>query len=377
MKRVMAVAALLLLAAGALAGCFHDKPAEKPPLSLSWVDTTHTVTPGNSTTFIGLLRSRDNQTVDVSATGLPAGWSVEFNRQRLSISKGGLGTVFMVVRSYSATKPGDYSISLSAKSIEGGTASASGSVKVKVKEPLGGEPVKAGWTIRTDYTGYLTSYIIFDTSLKAVGNDREIPKTPDFRPHPDFTPLEFAVGQKQMIPGYDEAVLGMRVGESKTVVVPPKKGYGQFETRTVNLTESVPIYQKIPRANFTNDFREEPVLNKAVRDPFWNWSVLVVEVKEDTVTIMHTATVNQTLPAYGWPSVVAAVDPAYNNGEGRILVQHSPPSSGNITYRNYHGSILALNDTAVTFEYNTSVHPLGSETLVFEIKVASIVKKGY
>lgn len=39
-------------------------------------------------------------------------------------------------------------------------------------------------------------------------------------------PLEFTVGGGEMIEGFDEAVVGMKLGEEKTVRVPPEKGYG-------------------------------------------------------------------------------------------------------------------------------------------------------
>jgi FKBP-type peptidyl-prolyl cis-trans isomerase 2 len=39
-------------------------------------------------------------------------------------------------------------------------------------------------------------------------------------------PLEFTAGVGEMIQGFDEAVIGMKLGEEKTVTVPPEKAYG-------------------------------------------------------------------------------------------------------------------------------------------------------
>jgi peptidylprolyl isomerase len=41
-------------------------------------------------------------------------------------------------------------------------------------------------------------------------------------------PLEFTVGAGQMIAGFDQAVVGMSVGESKTVRMPPEEAYGPY-----------------------------------------------------------------------------------------------------------------------------------------------------
>ncbi|MBU0662234.1 FKBP-type peptidyl-prolyl cis-trans isomerase [Candidatus Micrarchaeota archaeon] len=42
-------------------------------------------------------------------------------------------------------------------------------------------------------------------------------------------PLEFTVGAGQMIAGFDEAVVGMKLNEEKTVTIPPEKAYGTLE----------------------------------------------------------------------------------------------------------------------------------------------------
>lgn len=38
--------------------------------------------------------------------------------------------------------------------------------------------------------------------------------------------LKFTVGRGTAIPGFEEAVVGMKLGEAKTVTIPPEKGYG-------------------------------------------------------------------------------------------------------------------------------------------------------
>jgi len=67
--------------------------------------------------------------------------------------------------------------------------------------------VKEGDTVKVHYTGRLQDGTVFDTS---VGSE----------------PLEFTLGQGQTIPGFEQAVAGMQVGDNKTVTIPVNKAYG-------------------------------------------------------------------------------------------------------------------------------------------------------
>ncbi len=66
---------------------------------------------------------------------------------------------------------------------------------------------KAGDTVQVHYTGKLKDGTIFDTSV-----NRE--------------PLEFTMGQGMMIPGFEAAVDGMEVGNSKVTTIPVEEAYG-------------------------------------------------------------------------------------------------------------------------------------------------------
>ncbi|MEZ5333896.1 MAG: peptidylprolyl isomerase [Methanolobus sp.] len=79
--------------------------------------------------------------------------------------------------------------------------------------------VEDGDTIKINYTGTLDDGTVFDSSEK------------------HDTPLEFTVGAGQVIPGFEEAVRGMEVGEEKTFRIEAEQAYGEANPA---LTQTVP-----------------------------------------------------------------------------------------------------------------------------------------
>jgi peptidylprolyl isomerase len=66
---------------------------------------------------------------------------------------------------------------------------------------------KKGDTVQVHYTGKLEDGTVFDTSRERH-------------------PLQFTLGNGQVIAGFENAIAGMNVGESKTAVIPVEQGYG-------------------------------------------------------------------------------------------------------------------------------------------------------
>jgi peptidylprolyl isomerase len=87
------------------------------------------------------------------------------------------------------------------------TVTASGLKIIEIKVGTGAEAQK-GQTVSVHYTGWLADGTKFDSSL-----DRG-------------EPLSFTLGVGQMIPGFDEGVLGMKVGGERRLIIPPDLAYG-------------------------------------------------------------------------------------------------------------------------------------------------------
>lgn len=117
---------------------------------------------------------------------------------------------------------------------------------------------KSGDTVRIHYTGTLSDGTQFDSS---AGRD----------------PLEFALGSGQVIPGFDNAVDGMAVGESKTVSIDPASAYGEKHPQLI---------QDVPKSALPDDMKPEVGMQLQSQAPDGQVMHLVVtSVAEETITV--------------------------------------------------------------------------------------------
>lgn len=78
-----------------------------------------------------------------------------------------------------------------------------------------GQEVKKGDTVQVNYLGTLTNNQKFDSSY-----DRN-------------QPFEFQVGAGQVIEGWDQGLLGMKIGGKRKLTIPPALGYGNQPVGTI------------------------------------------------------------------------------------------------------------------------------------------------
>lgn len=115
-----------------------------------------------------------------------------------------------------------------------------------------------GDRIKVHYTGTLGNGEVFDSS-----RDRD--------------PLEFVLGEGQLIKDFEEAVVGMTAGEAKTFRVPAEKAYGAY---------SQDLLLEIPRETFPENIDPQPGLPLCMqRNDGEMLNVVITAVTEKTVTV--------------------------------------------------------------------------------------------
>jgi FKBP-type peptidyl-prolyl cis-trans isomerase 2 len=121
------------------------------------------------------------------------------------------------------------------------------------------EAAKKGDKVKVEYEGSLEDGTVFDSSEKHEA------------------PLEFTIGSGQLIPGFDEAVIGMKEGEEKEINIPPEKAYGQPKDELI---------KEVPRNCFPPDKEIKPGMAFNMKMQDGNQILLrISSVKNETVTV--------------------------------------------------------------------------------------------
>lgn len=117
---------------------------------------------------------------------------------------------------------------------------------------------KLGDTVRVHYTGKLSDGSVFDTSV-------------------DQEPIEYKIGEGRLIAGFEQAVIGMAPGDTKTAVISADDAYGHYRDDLVIEVErnQLPSHLKLEIGQALQSVQQD---GQIIR-------FLVTELNESTVTL--------------------------------------------------------------------------------------------
>jgi len=208
--------------------------------------------------------------------------------------------------------------------------------------------------------------------------------------------ISFSVGGGQVIPGFEEAVIGMEVGQKKTVLIPPEKAYGPYNPEMIDYVELVQVgdrvndierFVEIPAAAFPQYFGKNPIEGDVVESSGIEFEV---SVKGETVTLETLLDVGETVdnPNAGWKSTVIEVgdemikvrhDPlpghiiqhalgpiSVSTTEDKLILEYEPNYGESVQGPYGLSKVLEHNSTHFKVDHN---HELAGKTLTFEIEI--------
>jgi peptidylprolyl isomerase len=111
---------------------------------------------------------------------------------------------------------------------------------------------KTGDTAKVHFEGFLEDGSIFGSTM-------------------DEEPFEFTIGQKHMLSGFENAVIGMQKGDTKTITLPPEEAYGLHKKELVHVMN---------RSGFPKEINLE--IGKTLRVRTQDGKYIVVTIKDIT-----------------------------------------------------------------------------------------------
>ncbi|MGA9177044.1 MAG: peptidylprolyl isomerase [Desulfobacterales bacterium] len=117
---------------------------------------------------------------------------------------------------------------------------------------------KTGDKVKVHFEGYLEDGTVFGSSM-------------------DDEPFEFTIGGKNMLPGFENAVIGMQKGDTKTITLPPEEAYGPHKKELVSVME---------KSGFPKEINLEVGKRLRVRTQDGKYTVVTIkEFTEDRIVL--------------------------------------------------------------------------------------------
>ncbi len=170
---------------------------------------------------------------------------------------------------------------------------------------------KAGSVVKVNYTGSFSNGWVFDTSDFSVANDSNVAKSFEFvlKSQSLYQPLSFTIGGGTLLAGFENAVIGMQAGDSKTITLTPAQAYGEVPAANLSVhqvNQTLDATQWMNASQFQSFFGEAPVTGLTVSHPWYGWDVQVFHYDSvaDNVTVIHLPVAGEQYAAFGDPSAV-------------------------------------------------------------------------
>jgi peptidylprolyl isomerase len=117
--------------------------------------------------------------------------------------------------------------------------------------------IRKGDSVRVHYTGTLADGAVFDSS-----RDRD--------------PLEFVLGKRMMIEGFEKALIGRKAGEHVRVTIPAAEAYGDVDDS---------LLFKVPLSEVPPHITPEPGLQLSLSSPEGDMEVTVAQVDDAMIVL--------------------------------------------------------------------------------------------
>ncbi|MCK5699274.1 MAG: FKBP-type peptidyl-prolyl cis-trans isomerase [Candidatus Aenigmarchaeota archaeon] len=254
--------------------------------------------------------------------------------------------------------------------------------------------VKTGDTVYIKFTQKLEDGTIIETNYETLAKEANITKD-------KYPPLTFKIGEGLVPRGLENALIGMKTGDKKTITIEPKEAYGEHIPELVGIAERIQHKERnitvITKESLTSkEFQEifqkrVAILGDTVSTFASPWDYTITGIKPDNITIKAQIKKGDT---YTLPDMQLWNSTAIEIKENEAIFRQNPkdgtivptrlgnatittskdlftltinPKIGDIYFLdNIPAKVTKLNSTHITLDAN---HPFAGKTIIFDIEL--------
>ena len=189
--------------------------------------------------------------------------------------------------------------------------------------------VEKGDTVKVDYIGKLQDDTIFYTSILEEAKNANI-----YNENRIYEPLTLKIGDGSTIPGFENGLIGMKEGETRTITIPPEQGYGPKDP-TLRFSQTK-ILEEVPKTQEISRFEEIPRVFQATISSF-------------VARYGRQPTVGMIIDLTDWPGQVVEITAS------NVMIEHKPEVGKSITNEVTTLTIAEITDSSIVLRYDPNV----------------------
>jgi FKBP-type peptidyl-prolyl cis-trans isomerase 2 len=226
------------------------------------------------------------------------------------------------------------------------------------------EPARSGDLVTANFTVTLEDGSLVMTTRREISTDSGIKRVSWYREPEGFAPRELVADKQELMPGLGGALVGMKAGEKKHLVLSADKAFGQPDPQKL---QQIPCKQSLPKSirmsadEYVKRFSSFPVQGREVQlVPYFKSRV--TEVSEKDAVLEFLAVDGSSFEeAFGTLTVAVADD--------QVVTTLKPRVGAPFPLKEGFGIVSATDGTTFTIDLN---NPLAGKTLVLDLEVLKV-----
>lgn len=226
--------------------------------------------------------------------------------------------------------------------------------------------VQHGDFVRINYTETLPNGDLLYTTVREKALDKKIKKAESYIDQKYFAPEEIFLNEESIIPGLNDKLLGMKVGERKTLKIPYTYAYGAVDKHNISKflrEKKIPKSLLITTEDFITRFNALPILDNLVDIAPYIEARITKVTPQDCLIESKLISNEPIKEPYG-------ITMAHIEGDD-IVINLDPKIGALFLFNDKKGKIIDKDEESFDVDFND---PRAGKDIIVDVEVVSITK---